>query len=137
MQYVQAAMRGDIEEVARLSFECIMCGLCASRCPAEIVQYNVAILCRRLYAKYMAPKAKHVASRVKEIEAGKFDAERIAKAVKASGVEAKLNHKKLVIPGHVAVLLGEIEEELPGWKILVGPREAVQIPGYVKLWDTL
>jgi len=69
--------------------------------------------------------------------AGKFDAERIAKAVKASGVGDKLSHKKLVIPGHVAVLLGEIEEELPGWKILVGPREAVQIPGYTKLWDTL
>jgi acetyl-CoA decarbonylase/synthase complex subunit gamma len=69
--------------------------------------------------------------------AGKFDAERIGKAVKASGVGDKLNHKKLIIPGHVAVLLGEIEEELPDWKILVGPREAVQIPGYVKLWDTL
>jgi acetyl-CoA decarbonylase/synthase complex subunit gamma len=68
--------------------------------------------------------------------AGKFDAERIGKAVKASGVVDKLNHKKLVIPGHVAVLLGEIEEELPGWKILVGPREAVQIPSYVKVWET-
>jgi acetyl-CoA decarbonylase/synthase complex subunit gamma len=69
--------------------------------------------------------------------AGKFDAERIAKAVKASGVEAKLNHKKLVIPGAVSVLLGEVEEELPGWKILVGPREAVDIPGYTQVWETL
>ncbi len=73
MQYVQAALRGDIEEAARLSFECIMCGLCAARCPAEIVQYNVGILCRRLYAKHLAPKAEHVAIRVKEIEEGKFD----------------------------------------------------------------
>ena len=73
MQYVQAALRGDIEEAARLSFECIMCGLCAARCPAEIVQYNVGILCRRLYAKHLAPKAEHVAVRVKEIEDGKFD----------------------------------------------------------------
>jgi acetyl-CoA decarbonylase/synthase complex subunit gamma len=69
--------------------------------------------------------------------AGKFDAERIAKAVKTSGVAEKLNHKKLVIPGHVSVLLGEIEEELPGWKILVGPREAVDIPAYTKIWNTL
>jgi acetyl-CoA decarbonylase/synthase complex subunit gamma len=69
--------------------------------------------------------------------AGKFDAERIGKAVKASGVADKLNHKKLVIPGHVSVLMGEIEEELPGWKILVGPREAVDIPSYVKVWNTL
>lgn len=69
--------------------------------------------------------------------AGKLDAERIAKAIKASGVGDKLNHKKLVIPGHVSVLLGEIEEELPDWKILVGPRDAVEIPTYMKIWDTL
>ena len=66
--------------------------------------------------------------------AGKFDAERIAKAVKTSNVAEKLSHKKLVIPGHVSVLLGEIEEELPEWKILVGPREAVDIPGYTTVW---
>lgn len=69
--------------------------------------------------------------------AGKFDAERIAKSVKQSGVAEKLNHRKLVIPGHVSILLGEIEEELPDWKILVGPREAVDIPSYAKLWKTL
>ena len=75
MQYVQAALRGDIKKVAELSFECIMCGLCASRCPAEIVQYYIGVLCRRLYAKYLAPKAKHLADRVKEIENGVFDKE--------------------------------------------------------------
>jgi len=69
--------------------------------------------------------------------AGKFDAERIAKAVKGSGAADKVNHRKLVIPGHVSVLLGEIEEELPDWKILVGPREAVEIPSYAKVWSTL
>jgi acetyl-CoA decarbonylase/synthase complex subunit gamma len=69
--------------------------------------------------------------------AGKFDADRIAKAVKSNGVADKVNHKKLVIPGHVSILLGEIEEELPDWKILVGPREAVDIPGYTKVWETL
>ena len=37
----------DHEKVADMSFDCIMCGLCASRCPAEIVQYNVALLARR------------------------------------------------------------------------------------------
>jgi len=68
--------------------------------------------------------------------AGKFDAERIAKAVKATGAEEKLNHKKLILPGHVAVLSGELEEELPGWEILVGPREAVDIAGYLKaMWQ--
>jgi acetyl-CoA decarbonylase/synthase complex subunit gamma len=64
--------------------------------------------------------------------AGKFDAERIAKTVKSTGIEQKINHKRLIIPGHVAVLLGELEEELPGWEINVGPREAVDLPNYLK-----
>ena len=64
--------------------------------------------------------------------AGKFDAERIAKAVRAFGVEEKTNKKQIVIPGHVAVLSGELEEELPGWEIRVGPREAVDLPGFMK-----
>ncbi len=75
MEYIQAALRGDFEKVARLSFECIMCGLCVSRCPAEIVHYNVAVLCRRLYAKYLVPKAEHLKKRVSEIEEKKFDEE--------------------------------------------------------------
>ncbi len=64
--------------------------------------------------------------------AGKFDAERIAKSVKTMNVAEKLNHQRLVIPGHVAVLMGELEEELPGWQISVGPREAVDLPMYLK-----
>jgi formate hydrogenlyase subunit 6/NADH:ubiquinone oxidoreductase subunit I len=75
MDYVQAALRGDIEKAADLSFDCLMCGLCASRCPAEMVQHNIAILCRRLYGKYLAPQAAHLDKRIKEIEDGKFDAE--------------------------------------------------------------
>lgn len=67
--------------------------------------------------------------------AGEFDAERIAKGVKSANVADKVDHRKLVIPGHVAVLLGELEEELPEWEILVGPREAVDLPGYLKLWS--
>jgi acetyl-CoA decarbonylase/synthase complex subunit gamma len=67
--------------------------------------------------------------------AGKFDAERIAKAVKSADMAEKVSHRKLVIPGHVSVLLGELEEELPGWEILVGPREAVDLPAYLKVWS--
>ena len=67
--------------------------------------------------------------------AGKFDAERIAKAVKGNSMEDKVTHRKLIIPGHVSVLLGELEEELPGWEILVGPREAVDLSGYLRLWS--
>ncbi len=66
--------------------------------------------------------------------AGKFDAETIAKAVKTFGAGDKISHKKITLPGHVAVLSGELEEELPGWEIQVGPREAVDIPAYLKAW---
>ena len=67
MNYMAAAMRGDIARAADMSFDCLMCGLCAARCPAETVQYNIAILARRLYARHIAPQAKHLASRVREI----------------------------------------------------------------------
>lgn len=75
MEYIQAALRGDIEKAAKLSFECIMCGLCVSRCPAEIAHYNVGLLCRRLYAKYIAHSAQDLAKRTKEIEEGRFTKE--------------------------------------------------------------
>jgi acetyl-CoA decarbonylase/synthase, CODH/ACS complex subunit gamma len=64
--------------------------------------------------------------------AGKFDAERISKGLKQFNVEQKVTRKRLVIPGHVAVLSGEVEEACPGWEIKVGPREAVDIPSYMK-----
>jgi acetyl-CoA decarbonylase/synthase, CODH/ACS complex subunit gamma len=64
--------------------------------------------------------------------AGKFDAETIAKAVKTFSAGDKIAQKKIILPGHVAVLSGELEEELPGWEILVGPREAVDLPAYLK-----
>jgi acetyl-CoA decarbonylase/synthase, CODH/ACS complex subunit gamma len=66
--------------------------------------------------------------------AGKFDADTIAKGVKTTGIADKLAHKKITIPGHVAVLSGELEEALPGWEIQVGPREAVDIPAYLRVW---
>ena len=64
--------------------------------------------------------------------AGKFDAEKVAKTVTTSGIADRLTHKKLVLPGFVAGLSGEVEEELPGWEIMVGPREAVDVPNYLK-----
>jgi ferredoxin len=75
MDYVQAALRGDLETVARLSFDCIGCGLCALRCPAEITPYEVAQLARRLWARYLARPARHLARRAREVRTGKFDRE--------------------------------------------------------------
>jgi len=64
--------------------------------------------------------------------AGKLDSERIAKDVKRFGAADKLTKKRIILPGHVAVLSGETEEDLPDWEIKVGPREAVDIPMYLK-----
>lgn len=64
--------------------------------------------------------------------AGKFDAERIAKSVKEFKVADRISQKRLVLPGHVAVLSGELEGELPDWEIRVGPREAVDITKFLK-----
>jgi acetyl-CoA decarbonylase/synthase complex subunit gamma len=64
--------------------------------------------------------------------AGKFDADKIVKTIKTTSIESKITHKKFIIPGAVAVLSGEVEGELPGWNIMVGPREAVDIPSYLK-----
>jgi ferredoxin len=69
------AMRGNIAAVADKSFDCIMCGMCVSRCPAEEMQYQIFILARRLYGRYLAPRAGHLARRVQEIEEGRHDAD--------------------------------------------------------------
>jgi len=73
MDYVNAVIRGDIAEAADLSFDCIMCGLCAMRCPAEMAQYNIGILARRLYGRYLTKRSDHLYTRIKEIADGKFD----------------------------------------------------------------
>ncbi len=75
MDYIQAAIQGDIERVMDLSFDCLSCGLCAIRCPAEIVQYNVGILARRLYGRYLSPESKQLKKRIREVKSQKFDKE--------------------------------------------------------------
>jgi acetyl-CoA decarbonylase/synthase complex subunit gamma len=66
--------------------------------------------------------------------AGKFGADVIAPFVKKCGIADKVKHRKLIIPGYAAVISGELEEELPDWKISIGPREAGHIPAYLKMW---
>ena len=78
MAYIAEAIRGNIAGVAEKSFDCVMCGLCSARCPAGLSQYNIALLCRRLYGRNIAPKAEHLAERVAEIESGKFDDDLVA-----------------------------------------------------------
>jgi len=64
--------------------------------------------------------------------AGKFVPERIAAFITKSDILDKVKHKTVVIPGYVAQISGELEEELQGWKIVVGPREAADIPSFLK-----
>ena len=75
MQYIAAAQRGDFKTCAELSFDCVMCGVCSSSCPAGISHPQVAELARRLNGKYIAPEAKHLTQRVKEIQDGLCEAE--------------------------------------------------------------
>lgn len=84
MQYIAYAQRGEYDKCAEESFDCVMCGVCSSRCPAGISHPQVAMLARRLNGKYIAPECEHLADRVNEITEGKFDeeiAELIAKSI--------------------------------------------------------
>jgi succinate dehydrogenase/fumarate reductase-like Fe-S protein len=73
LDYISAIKQGDIARAAQLSFDCIQCGMCASRCMGELPQYHIAQLTRRIYGKYIQPRAEHLQKRVAEIESGKYD----------------------------------------------------------------
>jgi len=64
--------------------------------------------------------------------AGKFVGDAVGMFVKKSGIEDKVKHRKIIIPGYAASISGDMEEELPGWEILIGPRDASLIPKYLK-----
>ena len=88
MWYMSDALRGDIHEVAVKSFDCVLCGLCAARCPQGLVPYNVALLCRRLYGRYLAPVSQHLEERIADIEAAKCDGE-VGRLMKADERELR------------------------------------------------
>ncbi|OIP26675.1 MAG: hypothetical protein AUK00_03910 [Dehalococcoidia bacterium CG2_30_46_9] len=63
--------------------------------------------------------------------AGKFSGDSVGAMIKKCGIADRIKHRKLVIPGKVARIKGELEEALPGWEIVVGPREATGIGGFL------
>jgi len=63
--------------------------------------------------------------------AEKFTAETITDMIMKCGIEKILSHKKIILPGYVSVLSGKLEE-LSGWKVIVGPREASGIPQFLR-----
>jgi acetyl-CoA decarbonylase/synthase complex subunit gamma len=64
--------------------------------------------------------------------AGKFAGDDVGMFVKKCGIADKVSNKELIIPGYAAAIAGDVEEELPDWKIIVGPREAALIPPFLK-----
>lgn len=67
--------------------------------------------------------------------AGKFSGSVIAKFIKESDVENKTKCRKLIIPGKVAVLKGDIEDSLPGWEVVIGPDEAMHLPKFLRTME--
>ncbi|RPH40087.1 MAG: acetyl-CoA decarbonylase/synthase complex subunit gamma [Desulfobulbaceae bacterium] len=64
--------------------------------------------------------------------AGKFGGDDVGTFIKKSGIMDKVKHKEVIIPGYAAAIAGDVEEELSGWTVVVGPREAAHIPGFLK-----
>ncbi len=63
--------------------------------------------------------------------AGKLSSTSVSKFI-IENVEPKVKSRKLIIPGKVAVLKGDIEAKLPGWEVIVAPNEAVQLVKFLK-----
>ena len=64
--------------------------------------------------------------------AGKFVGDSIAEFVKKSGIADKINHRQIIIPGYVAGIKDEMQESLPGWEVVIGPREASRVPQFLR-----
>jgi len=73
MDVIAAIKKGDIAKAATLSFDCIQCGLCASRCMGELPQYHIAQLARRLYGSRIAPRADHLEEAAEAVRQGKYN----------------------------------------------------------------
>ncbi len=65
--------------------------------------------------------------------AGKFNGDKIGAFIKSTGLESQVKTRKIIIPGYVAQISGELEEALPGWEVIVGPQEASDLGPFMKL----
>jgi len=64
--------------------------------------------------------------------AGKFSGASIGKFCKEIELDRQVDSRRIVIPGYVAQISGELEENMPGWDILVGPQEAADLESFIK-----
>jgi heterodisulfide reductase subunit C len=70
-----AALRGDWDQAYDASFECLMCGMCTARCPAELSPHQILMVVRRLYGRDVLPVPDYLDERLDEIRSGKFNKE--------------------------------------------------------------
>ena len=75
MDCMSAALQGDIEAVALQSMSCVMCGMCAARCPADIAPYHIMLLARRVYGRFILKPYRYLPVRLKQIEDGTAEKE--------------------------------------------------------------
>jgi len=75
MNYISATITGDWQKVKKLSMDCIMCGMCAARCPAELAPFNIAMLVRRIVACKAHQTPQYLAQRLDDIRKGMYSAE--------------------------------------------------------------
>ncbi|HWQ89601.1 MAG TPA: acetyl-CoA decarbonylase/synthase complex subunit gamma [Desulfitobacteriaceae bacterium] len=80
---------------------------------------------------YILPVDTEGTSVLTAYAAGKFEPEKIAEVMAACGIADKVSHRNVIIPGYVAVISGKLQE-LTGWKVIVGPREASGIVAFSK-----
>jgi acetyl-CoA decarbonylase/synthase complex subunit gamma len=66
--------------------------------------------------------------------AGKFTGDTIGQAILKSGITDKIKHRKLIIPGYIAAEKDALEEEMPGWEIIVAPKDAADVTPFLKAW---
>ena len=61
----------------------------------------------------------------------KLNEKTVAEAMARHRVDELVKHRRLIIPGYVAVMSGKLEE-VTNWEIMVGPRESSMLPKYLQ-----
>ena len=73
MDYISAIKRGDLLDACEISFDCIQCGLCATRCMGEMPQYHIAQMVRRIAGSKLKPRAQHLNTMIDNIKDEQFN----------------------------------------------------------------
>ncbi len=93
MDVISAVKQGDLVKAKNLSFDCIQCGLCTSRCFGELPQYHIAQMVRRIVGARITPRADHLAAMVGQIDEGKYS-EALGKLKAMSEEELRKHYKE-------------------------------------------